>query len=306
MTSEHSDAAGDPQATFHSLSPEFHAAYFKWHSSGQYDGVEEFKNAEDAYRRPPPRERDCWYGEELQIIDTHYKKLAPSRVLEIGCGDGNLTWKLARRCRQLRAIDMDPLAVDLTRLRLRDLRLENVDVACRGGHDVRPEDRAAYDVVFFVQVLEHVPGWVQGELFDAVFSFVAPGGCVFISTPNRWAIRDSHDTDRLFIHWGPRWLRVPVARALNWGIRGQDPCWPYPPVLHDYVSFRWMLKRARRVWPTVKTSGMSFYPTAEEWFAARAVRECGRRLLARRLLKVLGGVLPLNYYFGEKAVFIKA
>lgn len=306
MASAQPKSAADPHATFHSLSREFHAAYFAWHTSGQYDQVGEFQNAEAAYSRPPGRERDDWYSEELRIIDTHYKKLGPSRILEIGCGDGNLTWKLARRAREVHALDMDPLAADLTRLRLKDLGLANVDVACRGGHEIRPEDKAAFDVVFFVQVLEHVPGWVQGELFDNVFSFVAPGGCLFISTPNRWAMRDTHDTNRLFIHWGPRWLRVPVARAFNWGIRGQDPAWPYPPVLHDYVSFHWMLKRARRVWPTVKASGMSFYPTADEWFAARAAREQGRGLAARRLLKAVGSVLPLNYYFGDKAVFIKA
>lgn len=301
-----SGSPSDPHATFHSLSPEFHRAYFTWHSSGQYDQVNEFKDLDDSYQHPPKRERDDWYAEELRIIDTHYRPLRTSRVLEIGCGDGNLTWKLASRSREVRAIDMDPLAVELTGRRLQDLKLQNVELACRGGHEAAPQERGAYDIVFFVQVLEHVPGWVQGELFDTVFSFVAPGGCLFISTPNRWAIRDSHDTNRLFIHWWPRWIRVPVARAMNWGIRGQDPAWPYPPVLHDYVSFRWMLKRARRVWPTVQASGMSFYPTADEWLASRTERNDGTRQIARRVLTVLGRALPLNYYFGDKAVFFKA
>jgi 2-polyprenyl-3-methyl-5-hydroxy-6-metoxy-1,4-benzoquinol methylase len=297
----------DPFATFRSLSQDFRQAYFDWHSSGQYEGVREFERLEDVRDRPPARERDDWYSEELRIIDTYYKPLAGSRVLEIGCGDGNLSWKLARRCKRLNACDLDPRAVDVTRRRLRDLGLENVQLDCRGGSEVRPEDRGAHDIVFFVQVLEHVPGWMQGELFDAVFSLVAPGGCLFISTPNRWAFRDGHDTKRLFIHWPPRWIRVPIARLLKWGIQGQDPAWPYPPVLHDYVSFRWMLKRARRAWPQVRASGMTFYPTVEEWAASRAGRsESSPKRAARRMLKAVGRVLPLNYYFGDKVIFIKA
>ncbi len=293
----------DAQATFHSLSPEFHQAYFDWHSSGQYEGVGEFANVEQSYLRPPRRERDDWYSEELRIIDTYYRPLAGSRVLEIGCGDGNLTWKLARRCKSIDALDMDPGAVAVTKLRLRDLQANNVDVSCRSGTD--GADAQTYDIVFFVQVLEHVPGWQQGELFDRVFSRVAPGGCLFISTPNRWYIRDTHDTNRLFIHWGPRWLRVPIARAMGWGIPGHDPAWPYPPVLHDYVSFRWMLRRARRAWPTVKASAMSFYPSVDEWLTSRGQHGDAGKQSARRAMSVVGRVLPLNYYFGDKVIFSK-
>lgn len=297
----------DPLATFRGLSAEFHRAYFTWHTSGQYQDVGEFADADQAFRHPPTRERDDWYSEELRIIDEHYRPLATSRVLEVGCGDGNLTWKLARRCRSVRALDMDPGAVALTALRLRDLDADNVEVL-RGDAAASPTgSEAGYDVVFFVQVLEHVPGWRQGELFDQVFRLVAPGGCLFISTPNRWCIRDTHDTNRLFIHWGPRWLRVPLARALGWGIAGHDPAWPYPPVLHDYVSFRWMITRARRHWPNVRASSMSFYPTVDDWFRSRSGRsgERGKQTL-RRMIRLIGRAVPLNYYFGDKAVFHKA
>ena len=297
----------DPYATFRGLSPQFLEGYFTWHSSGQYEGVKEFRDLRQVYDHPPPRERDDWYSEELRVVDQCYRSLAESRVLEIGCGDGNLTWKLAQRCRSLKAVDMDPRAVGLTRHRLSDLGMTRVELECRAGDDVSAAELGGYDVVFFVQVLEHVPGWQQGKLFDKVFSLVAPGGCLFISTPNRWSIRDSHDTDRLFIHWWPRWIRIPVARAFDWGLKGHDPAWPYPPVLHDYVSFRWMLRRARRAWPPVKATSMSFYPTVNDWFSSRVGRSDGTlRQISRRLLKQVGGVLPLNYYFGEKVIFLKA
>ena len=296
----------NPYRTFRSLSPSFHNAYYRWHSSGQYTGVQEFQQPSDVYERPPGRERDDWYAEELRVVDTFFRRLADSKVLEIGCGDGNMTWKLARACRSVVARDMDPGAVELTKLRLRELGISNVTVENRAGEDIGPGELGAYDVVFFVQVLEHVPGWEQARIFDAVFSLVAPGGSLFVSTPNRWKIRDSHDTNKPFIHWLPRRVKVPIAKAMGWGLPGHDPAWPYPPVLHDYVSFHWMLKRARHAWPEVVASQMSFYPTAEQWrLAKNRPGTTSSRRIARRVVATIGTALPLNLYFGDKVIFWK-
>jgi hypothetical protein len=99
---------------------------------------------------------------------------------------------------------------------------------------------------------------------------------------------------------------VPIAKQMNWGIAGQDPAWPYPPVLHDYVSFRWMLRRARRAHPNVEASAMSFYPSVDAWLAAKNRTRGGPvKQLARRALRHAGRIAPLNYYFGEKVIFSK-
>lgn len=297
----------EPYRTFRGLPTDFHEAYFRWHVSGQYEGVPEFASVADVIARPPTRERDDWYEAEIEVIDRHYVRLATAKVLEIGCGDGNLTWKLAGRCGQLVSCDVDPRATELSRMRVSRLGIKhNVDFQTRDGAEYGPDERGLYDVVFFVQVLEHVPHWDQGGLFDKVFDLVAPGGCLFVSTPNRWNPRDSHDTGKLLIHWLPRSLRVPLARTLNWSIRGHDPCWPYPPVLHDYVSFAWMLRRARRACPNVKVSSATFYPTVNDWFAARYRNGLPRKKqVGLQLARLLGRWLSLNYYLGDKVIFAK-
>lgn len=299
-------AAPDPYRTFRQLSSQFHRAYFAWHSTGQYEGAREFPTLADVLRTPPQRERDDWYSEELSILERHYHAFSGGRTLEIGCGDGNLTWKLARRCNTLEVWDMDPQAIELTRLRLNELGLTGVSLHAGDGAAIDPAVAGRFQTVFFVQVLEHVPGWEQGKLFDRVFNLVAPGGCLFVSTPNRWTIRDTHDSAKLFIHWFPRWFKIPLAKRLNWGIPGQDPAWPYPPVLHDYVSFRWMLKRAQRACPGVRSSEMTFYPNMNEWLSAKSsAPDQGLKQAARVAASWLGRVVPLNYYFGSKAIFSK-
>ena len=298
----------DPFKTFRSLSQDFQKAYFEWHTRGQYEGVQEFGRFEDVLTKPPLRERDDWYGEELRVIDRHYRPLIDSRILEIGCGDGNLTWKLAERSQSVVSCDVDPSAIELTRLRLKEKGLiGNVELLVGSADYLASEESEAYDVVFLVQVLEHMPASMQGGLFDSVLRLVAPGGCLFVSTPNRWAIRDSHDTGRLLIHWFPRRIRIPLAKAMKWGIKGQDPCWPSPPVLHDYTSYRWMLKRVESLFPGgMVPSRMLFYPTAEEWFREKVrIGSKGTKHIIRHAIRYLGDFFPLNYYFGDKVIFYK-
>ena len=254
------------------------------------------------------RERDDWYQAELDAIDTAWVPLAGARVLEIGCGDGNVTAKLARRAGSLVSCDIDASAVALATQRLAELDLaDRVRFEVRDAAAGDPTERGAYDVVFFVQVLEHVPGWEQAALFDRVLELVAPGGCLFVSTPNRWAVRDGHDTGKLFIHWLPRRVRVPLARRLGWGLPGHDPSWPYPPVLHDYVSFAWMRGRARQAWPGARSSAMTFYPTVDDWYATRraSARSGPGTRLALDAVRLVGRWVPPNLYFGEKVVFAR-
>ena len=49
-------------------------------------------------------------GRELAALD-RLVSLARMRVLEIGCGDGRLTWSLAERAHQVLAIDPDRQAI---------------------------------------------------------------------------------------------------------------------------------------------------------------------------------------------------
>ncbi len=53
-------------------------------------------------------------GRELVTLD-RLVSMAGMRVLEIGCGDGRLTWNLAKRANRLLGIDPDRQAIAIAR-----------------------------------------------------------------------------------------------------------------------------------------------------------------------------------------------
>ena len=288
-------------------SEDFRNRYFKWHIDGQYkDGIDSNKTKESFFNALPIRERDDYYLTELDVINHYYVKLTEASVLEIGCGDGNLTWKLAKRCKQLESWDLDSGGVALTKQRVKELLDIEVDAQVQDAVAAGLNPKKQYDIVFFVQVLEHIPHWDQEKAFKSVWNLVKPGGILFISTPNQWRPLDAHDTGWYFIHWLPRSIKVPLAKVLGIGLKTQDPSWPYPPVLHDYVSFHWMNRRVKKWSPGSTASQMEFYPNAEVWFQNKA-QKLGRgpKYAIAKAIQWAGKLLPLNYYFGVKVIFRK-
>lgn len=300
----------DQFSNFRKLSKEFKESYYKWHTEGQYQGSYESRiTPNQLWENPPARELDSYYATELEVIDRYYQPLKTASILEIGCGDGNLTWKLAQKCKILESWDVDTGAVELTKIRLQNLGCVNSTVKKFDIKDIDPKSvDKKYDIVFFIQVLEHIPGWDQEEYFRKVFSLVKDdGGVLFISTPNRWTFRDHHDTGKLFIHWLPRFVKVPIAKRFGFGLTDHDPSWPYPPILHDYVSFAWMKSKAKKFAgnSTVRFSRMEFYPTMDIWYRYKKGSGKGIKKILLPVLKNIGRILNINYYFGAKIIIQK-
>jgi 2-polyprenyl-3-methyl-5-hydroxy-6-metoxy-1,4-benzoquinol methylase len=300
----------DKFSEFRKLSNEFREKYYTWHTEGQYIGSKESElSIEQIWNSPPPRESDDYYLTEVAIIDKYYRSLEDSSVLEIGCGDGNFTWKLAKRCKNLESWDVDPGAVELTQMRMHDLGITNTDIKRFDINDIdidKPSKK--YDIVFFIQVLEHIPGWNQEEYFRKVFSLVnEDGGVLFISTPNRWTVRDNHDTGKLFIHWFPRFIKVPMAKTFGFGLKDHDPSWPYPPVLHDYVSYGWMKTKAQKYVGDglINISRMEFFPNMDVWYEYKKNKAVGMKNRIYKIVLGLGKFINLNYYFGDKIIIQK-
>lgn len=122
----------------------------------------------------------------LRAIDETAAEIAPSRVLDVGCGEGVVTERLARRL-----ADSTIVGVDADDGRLRDewnsRRLDNVSFAAASAYDLPFED-GNFDLVCAFEVLEHLerPRDALAEMERV------SGGCLLLSVPREPQWRISH------------------------------------------------------------------------------------------------------------------
>ena len=126
---------------------------------------------------------------ELEIVEARLNEIAPfGDVLEIACGTGWWTKRLAKLARSVTAIDASP---EMLRILRRRVRAASV-------HDVRADvfdwtpDRA-YDLVFFGFWISHVPQDRFEEFWTVVRASLSPGGRVFFVDEMKWDGVEGHE-----------------------------------------------------------------------------------------------------------------
>jgi SAM-dependent methyltransferase len=130
---------------------------------------------------------------------------ADDRLLDVGSGPGTITADLARRVREVVAVEISEAAADLTRTELARQSVANVDVRVGDVHALAFADDE-FDVVHAHQVLQHVADPVQA--LRELARVTRAGGVV--------GVRDS---DYAAFAWFPelpglaRWLELYRAAA---------------------------------------------------------------------------------------------
>lgn len=106
-------------------------------------------------------------------------RLAGKKVIEVGCGPGRFLYECVQRGAVATGIDISPGAVRLAKKYFGlDLIPKDVQQAI-SDKDVKP---GSYDYLFAFEIIEHLRK--PQEFLHALFQLLAPGGQIFISTPN--------------------------------------------------------------------------------------------------------------------------
>lgn len=106
------------------------------------------------------------------------------RVLEIGCGDGSLSFHLASSGNTVVAADVSDLALEVCRSErerrcLCNLEFRHAEATCTECPD------SSFDIVVSQDLLEHLPEDVAGAHLKEVFRVLKPGGSYVFWTPSR-------------------------------------------------------------------------------------------------------------------------
>jgi len=214
----------------------------------QADGLE-------AYRR---RLYDSYFSSHYALIrtpgrlsrgekahfDHHFKRHLPAdhsaRILDVGCGHGSLLLYLrGRGYHNVAGIDWSAEAVKLG-------RTSNLDVVEASAEDYLRRRVAELDVVFAVDVIEHVMRSELLGLLDAVYGALKPGGKFVLQVPNA----DGPFSGRL--RYGDltheqSFTADSIGQALRVCGFTEIEVWPVKPAVHGAASaLRWFLWQAIR------------------------------------------------------------
>jgi 2-polyprenyl-3-methyl-5-hydroxy-6-metoxy-1,4-benzoquinol methylase len=124
-----------------------------------------------------------WGLEYLAVMETTKTVVlgvGPHRVLDLGCGDGRLSYEL------LTAGVDEVVGVDLVEQAVAFARAFNAvhgDRARFACEPVQSLPETAFDAAVAMEVLEHIPEGQLGEVLEAVRRRLRPAGCLVVSVP---------------------------------------------------------------------------------------------------------------------------
>lgn len=112
-----------------------------------------------------------WDPSHLEKVDRLLPLAPGSRVLEVGCGSGHLTKRLAERGVDIVGIDANPQAGDVAESdRVRTMRAEALEF-----------DDDSFDALLSVHAIEHIPALEMA--FIEMARVLRPGGRAFFIYP---------------------------------------------------------------------------------------------------------------------------
>lgn len=119
-------------------------------------------------------------------------KLGPNmQVLDLGCGRGELSFYALQSGCNVTAVDYSEAAIKIAKQTMASLSEETRNrlnlrlLDATGLNGLSEDSQARFDIVFMVDVVEHVYPWQLKEVVSQLRLLMKPSGMLFISTPNR-------------------------------------------------------------------------------------------------------------------------
>ena len=173
-------------------------------------------------------------GEFENLVEAAYCQRFVSRigpgaeVLDLACGDGRHTLRLAAHARRVVGLDQSPRSLQMARQKC----AAAPNVTFMAGSMLAPAfPPATFDGVWFSQAFEYVPPDRRDGLLSTLHAVLKPTGILYMSVetwahPRRWdSLKALWRDARLYCYW--KYLR---GKPLLWGeFLYRLPAWDFPP-----------------------------------------------------------------------------
>lgn len=115
-----------------------------------------------------------WYLKDIKANDV---------VLDLGCGNGQHSLKVAKKCKKIIGVDYDNFQLKIGRKAARDERVKNISFLNHNLEKKLPFKDSSFDKVLFLDILEHLNKRKQFLL--EVKRVLKKEGLAFIAIPNK-------------------------------------------------------------------------------------------------------------------------
>lgn len=117
-------------------------------------------------------------GADLDQIESVVRGRSAARVLDLGCGGGHVSHRVAPHVAQVVACDLTPAMVESVRAAAAKRGLSNIDVRCASA-EALPFEPASFDIVLCRFSVHHWKDWEQG--LREARRVLKPGGTAVFS-----------------------------------------------------------------------------------------------------------------------------
>ncbi|SYZ72334.1 Ribosomal RNA adenine dimethylase [Candidatus Zixiibacteriota bacterium] len=100
-------------------------------------------------------------------------------VLEFGCGTGEVTIELAKRCRKVIAVDVAQRMIDYAALKALERGIGNIDFVCSGFLNIERPDREI-DAIVTELALHHLPEFWKMIAIRRMYDLLKTGGRLYL------------------------------------------------------------------------------------------------------------------------------
>lgn len=150
-----------------------------------------------------------WLKQMLEFVTQKYNLRKRSKILDFGCGTGELTVQMRCLGYEAYGLDMHQKHLELAKILAKENGLPE-DIFVLNKSKYLPFDNNSFDIITMFSVLEHLNNntlkWLLPELKRIC------SGVVYVLAPNRLKITDDH-TGLHFVPFLPHWLAALYVKS---------------------------------------------------------------------------------------------